>query len=148
MADRHSRSRSRSRTARSTAPATPRFQTWTLNARGTEIAVPLDTLQRIPYFQKRMKAGWLDSEASKTYVPIDAKHFHAILDIMEYAKQDNTPPEEFIPSTISVAAVLGAASMLGLVDAQPEVEQPGARIPGESLSRTFRTLQLHGKMEL
>ena len=148
MADRHSRSRSRSRTARSTVPAAPRFQTRTVNARGTEIAVPLDTLQRIPYFQKRSRGGWLDSEDSKAYVPIDAKHFHAILDIMEYAKQDNTPPEEFIPSTISVAAVLGAASMLGLVDAQPEVEQPGATISDELLSHAFRMLQENGKLHL
>ena len=148
MADRRSRSPSRSRTARSALLATPRFETRTVNARGTEISVPLDTLQRIPYFQKRLQGGWLDSEDSKAYVPIDAMHFHVILDIMEYARQDDTQPEEFIPSTIPIAAVLGAASMLGLVEAQPEVEQTGPSNHGDSLSRTFRTLQLRGKMEL
>ena len=63
-----------------------------MKARGTEIAVPIDVLQQIPYFEKRSRSGWLDSEDSKAYVDIHAEHFHVILDIMEYAKQDNTPP--------------------------------------------------------
>ena len=148
MADRRSRSPSRRGTARKALLGNPRFATRIVNARGTEISVPLDTLQKIPYFQKRFQGGWLDSEDSKAYVPIDAMHFHVILDIMEYARQDDTHPEEFIPSTIAIAAVLGAASMLGLVEAQPEVEQTGPSNHGDSLSRTFSTLQLRGKMEL
>ena len=148
MADRHSRSRSRSRTTRSTVPGAQRVQTRIVIARGTEIAVPIDILQKIPYSEKRSRSGWLDSEDSKAYVDIHAKHFHVILDIMEYAKQDNTPPEEFIPSTISVAAVLGAASMLGLVDAQPEVEQPGATSSDELLRHAFKMLQENGKLHL
>ena len=146
MEDRRTRSRSRSRSP--SRSRMRRVQTRIVNARGTEIAVPIDILQQIPYFEKRSRSGWLDSEDPKAYVDIHAEQFHVILDIIEYAKQDNTPPEEFIPSTISVAAVLGAASMLGLVHAQPEVEQPGATIPDELLSRAFRTLQQNGKLDI
>ena len=148
MADTRSRSPSRRGTARKALLGKPRIATRIVNARGTEISVPLDTLQKIPYFQKRFQGGWLDSEDSKAYLPIDAKHFHVILDIMEYARQDDTQPEEFIPSTIPIAAVLGAASMLGLVEAQPEVEETRPSNQDESLLRTFSTLQLRGKMEL
>ena len=51
MADRHSRSRSRSRRTRITVPGAQRVQTRIVIARGTEIAVPIDILQKIPYFE-------------------------------------------------------------------------------------------------
>jgi hypothetical protein len=133
------------RMAESTAPATVRSKTRIVNARGNKIAVHLNTLQRIPYFRAMLDRGWRDSEDPEVFVPINAEHFHVILDIMEYAKQADAAPEEFIPSTVAMASVLGAAAMLGLVEMQPEVEPAGADIPSETLLHTFASLR-RGRM--
>ena len=143
------RSRSGGNAVPNLSPTTSGTRTAILNARGTELVVPLDALQRIPYFQARMKGGWFDSDAPKAYLNINPSHMHAILDILEYSRQgDAASLEAFIPSGVPVVSILGAARMLGLVRATPEADAPDSGGFNDPVGGAFDTLPRLARMEM
>merc|ERR1712203_1216986 len=90
------------------------------------------------YFQALLDQGWSGKPSAEIFVPINVDHFHVILDMIEYGKDAHTNLEKFVPSTVSVASVRGAATFLGLLEAQPT--DAASDKGGDILMSNFATL--------
>ena len=140
----HSRSRSRSRQSQPQPqpqplqPLNPSVEVLnstagrkvTVNARGTNITVLRENLNRMPYFSALFAGPWTNNHEDP-YVDVAPDIFHMILNVVAYSLDLHTVT---LPNNVDEASLIGALRMLGLTETPPNP-------PGENINNGISSFE-------